>query len=228
MDRTGPRAVSLPAADFGFREDAARMEPSPAEEPQAGHPLGAARAHLHENYILAQTRDGIVLVDAHAAHERLVYERLKRQLDESGVRTQPLLVPQIVEPGEDAALRLAAMADELATLGLVIEPFGKGAVAVRETPALLGPVDAAPLLADILDALEDDDGAATLRTRLDDVLSRVACHGSVRSGRRLCADEMNALLREMEQTPRSGQCNHGRPTYVELKLADIERLFGRT
>jgi DNA mismatch repair protein MutL len=141
-------------------------------------------------------------------------------------------VPQIVEPGAEAARRLADLAPELQRLGLVLEPFGTGAVAVRETPALLGPIDAAPLLADIVDALGSEDGAddagELLRSRLDAVLSRMACHGSVRAGRRLGGDEMNALLREMERTPRSGQCNHGRPTYVELKLADIERLFGRS
>ncbi len=174
----------------------------------------------------------MVIVDAHAAHERLVYERLKRQLEGSGVQSQALLVPQIVEPGEAAARRLCALADDLARLGLVLEPFGRGAVAVRETPALLGPADAAALVADILDELDDAASEGTdllsLRERIDAVLSRVACHGSVRSGRRLSGDEMNALLREMERTPLSGQCNHGRPTYVELKLADIERLFGRT
>lgn len=190
------------------------------------HPLGAARAHLHENYIVSQTADGIVIVDAHAAHERLVYEKLKRQMSEAGVARQALLVPEIVNLGGDAA-RLLDIADDLARLGLVIEPFGPGVVAVRETPAILGVVSAEAMLKDILDELEDLGHATALQARLEAILSRVACHGSVRTGRRMRAEEMNALLREMEATPHSGQCNHGRPTYVELKLGDIERLFGR-
>ena len=203
----------------------------PAPEAPSAHPLGAACAQVHGNYILSQTADGIVIVDQHAAHERLVYERLKAESAGRGVAAQVLLIPEIVELGEDAATILAA-AEDLHRLGLAVDPFGPGAVAVRETPAILGPVDAAGLLRDILDALadagEDLPGeAGVLRGRIDAVLSRMACHGSVRSGRRMQADEMNALLREMEATPLSGQCNHGRPTWVELKLADIERLFGR-
>jgi DNA mismatch repair protein MutL len=190
-------------------------------------PLGAARAQLHENYIVAQTETGMVIVDQHAAHERLVYERLKRQMDETGVARQALLIPEIVTLGSDAD-RLLEMAAELEALGLAIEPFGPGTLAVRETPAILGTVNAEAILRDILDELDDAGASTTLQSRLDAVLSRMACHGSVRSGRRMSAEEMNALLREMEATPHSGQCNHGRPTYVELKLSDIERLFGRT
>ncbi|MEO1027163.1 MAG: DNA mismatch repair endonuclease MutL [Pseudomonadota bacterium] len=233
MDRAAlPRHVSAPASlapaplPGGFSEASARFEPAPVVEDTLDKPLGAARAHLHENFIVAQTRDGMILVDAHAAHERLVYERLKTQMAENGVASQALLVPEIVELG-DAAEALLGMADMLANLGLAIEAFGPGAIAVRETPALLGQVDAAGLLRDIADELTDTGQSDTLKSRLDAVLSRVACHGSVRTGRRMQADEMNALLREMEATPRSGQCNHGRPTYVELKLHDIERLFGR-
>lgn len=234
MDRARPLggaaqsaySVQSQAVIEGFSETAsARIEPE-AEPDAADHPLGAARAHLHENYIIAQTADGIVIVDAHAAHERLVYERLKRQRDATGVASQPLLVPEIVTLGGDAD-RLLAIAGDLATLGLVIEPFGPGVIAVRETPAILGPVGAEAMLKDILDELDEMGETTALKSRLDAILSRIACHGSVRTGRRMRADEMNALLREMEATPHSGQCNHGRPTYVELKLTDIERLFGR-
>jgi DNA mismatch repair protein MutL len=188
-------------------------------------PLGVARAQLHENYVIAQTADGIVIVDQHAAHERLVYERLKSERADAGIARQILLIPEIVELDAAAHARLIDAADELAALGLVLEPFGGTALCLRETPAALSEVDGGRLLADVADALaEDADGLAT---RLDAVLSRMACHGSVRAGRRMAAPEMNALLRAMEATPHSGQCNHGRPTYVELKLADIERLFGR-
>jgi DNA mismatch repair protein MutL len=205
-----------------------RVEAVVADDiPATRSPLGAARAQLHENYIVAQTETGMVIVDQHAAHERLVYERLKRQRDETGVARQALLIPEIVTLGSDAET-LLEMAEQLEALGLVIEPFGPGTLAVRETPAILGPVNAEAILRDILDELDDAGGSTTLQSRLDAVLSRMACHGSVRSGRRMSAEEMNALLREMEATPHSGQCNHGRPTYVELKLSDIERLFGRT
>ena len=191
------------------------------------HPLGAARGQLHETYIIAQTRDGIVLVDQHAAHERLVLERMKVQLAASGAERQMLLLPEVVELEEGAAGRLLERAEELAELGLAIEAFGAGAVVVRETPALLGETDVGGLLRDLADELAEWDQALSLKDRLDDVMSTMACHGSVRAGRRLTVEEMNALLREMERTPRSGQCNHGRPTYVELRLGDIERLFGR-
>lgn len=207
---------------------AARIEPAPPAGTDAGTetPLGAARAQLHGNWIVAQTRDGIVIVDQHAAHERLVYERLKAQAAQARVPGQALLIPAIVDLGADAA-RVLAAADDLARLGLVVEPFGPGCVAVRELPAALGQADAAALLRDIADDLAEHGASDRLQGRLDAVLSSMACHGSVRSGRSLSADEMNALLRDMERTPRSGQCNHGRPTWVELKLADIERLFGR-
>ncbi|MFZ1726825.1 MAG: DNA mismatch repair protein MutL, partial [Albidovulum sp.] len=183
---------------------------------------------VHENYIIAQTATGIVIVDGHAAHERLIYERLKAQRDASGIAAQALLIPEIIDLSESDAAVLLSHAETLATLGLSIEPFGGAAIAIRETPAILGAIDATALIRDILDELHDLGDSQRLQARLDGVLSRMACHGSIRSGRRMRPDEMNALLREMEATPLSGQCNHGRPTYVELKLTDIERLFGRT
>ncbi|HLZ03295.1 MAG TPA: DNA mismatch repair endonuclease MutL [Bradyrhizobium sp.] len=190
-------------------------------------PLGAARTQLHETYIVAQTRDGLVIVDQHAAHERIVYERLKASLAKNGVQRQILLIPEIVEMDEATVERLLARADELASFGLAIESFGPGAVAVRETPSLLGKTDAASLLRDLAEHMEEWDEALPLERRLMHVAATMACHGSVRAGRRLKPEEMTALLREMEDTPNSGQCNHGRPTYVELKLADVEKLFGR-
>jgi DNA mismatch repair protein MutL len=197
-------------------------------EPEAiDRPLGAARAQIHETYIVAQTRDGMVIVDQHAAHERLVYERMKVALERSGVARQILLIPDIVELDEADVERLVARADELARFGLAIESFGPGAVAVRETPGLLGEIDSAALVRDLAEHMAEWDSSLPLERRLMHVAATMACHGSVRAGRRLKPEEMNALLREMEATPNSGQCNHGRPTYVELKLADIERLFGR-
>ncbi|MBY0566289.1 MAG: DNA mismatch repair endonuclease MutL [Hyphomonadaceae bacterium] len=190
-------------------------------------PLGAARAQVHETYIVSQTEDGIVIVDQHAAHERLVYERMKQMLSNGGVRRQALLIPEVVELDPAEAESIAARAEELAQLGLVIEPFGPGAILVRETPALLGHTDAAGLLRDLVDDIAELGEAHALKERLEEVCSSMACRGSVRAGRRLTAEEMNALLRQMEATPFSGQCNHGRPTYVELKLSDIEKLFGR-
>jgi len=195
--------------------------------PAADYPLGAARAQLHENYIVAQTEDGIVIVDQHAAHERLVYERMKTALAEGGVRTQGLLLPEVVELSGTAAAHLVERAGELAELGLVLEAFGHDAVVVREVPAMLGKADVPGLVRDLADDLTALDQTTTLQERLEAVCATLACHGSVRSGRRLTVEEMNALLRQMEATPYSGQCNHGRPTYVELTLADIERLFGR-
>lgn len=195
---------------------------------QEDHPLGAARAQVHENYIIAQTDTGIVIVDGHAAHERLVYEKLKTQMAQNGVAAQALLIPEIIEMSDSDAAQLLAVADDLTRFGLTIEPFGGGAIAVRETPAILGEVNAQAMLHDILDELDDQGSSTLVQEKLEAILSRVACHGSIRTGRRMRGEEMNALLREMEQTPRSGQCNHGRPTYVELKLSDIERLFGRT
>ena len=197
------------------------------EDADIDFPLGAARAQVHATYVIAQTRDGVVIVDQHAAHERLVYEQMKAQLDGEGVVRQALLLPEIVELDPAEADRVCAKADELSALGLTVEPFGPGAVLVRETPALLGDTDVGGLIRDIADDLAENGVALALQERLAAVCSTMACHGSVRAGRRLNATEMNALLRQMEATPHSGQCNHGRPTYVELKLADIERLFGR-
>ena len=206
---------------------AARNEAPPTAAAPDHWPLGAARAQLHETYILAQTKDGIVIVDQHAAHERLVYERMKTQIEAGGIARQALLVPEIVELSEAEIARLTARTAEFTELGLVLEPFGTGAVAVREVPALLGEVDVQGLVRDLADELAEFGTALSLKEKLADVCSTIACHGSVRAGRGLNAEEMNALLRQMEATPHSGQCNHGRPTYVELKLADIEKLFGR-
>jgi DNA mismatch repair protein MutL len=191
-------------------------------------PLGAARAQVHETYIVAQTRDGLVIVDQHAAHERIVYERMKAALETSGVARQILLIPEIVDLDEVDAARLVARADELARFGLTLESFGPGAVAVRETPSMLGEVYVQGLVRDLAEHMTEWDDSLPLERRLLHVSATMACHGSVRAGRRLKPDEMNALLREMEAVPNSGQCNHGRPTYVELKLSDIGRLFGRS
>jgi DNA mismatch repair protein MutL len=227
--RGGPAPQSLP----GMAEASARVELTPPPSDSAtvvdpvDYPLGAARAQVHETYIVAQTRDGMVIVDQHAAHERLVYERMKTELDDGGVARQALLLPEVVELDPAEAERVIARAEELARLGLVVETFGPGAVLVRETPALLGEADAVGLVRDIADDLSENEAPLALKERLEEICSTMACHGSVRAGRRLTAAEMNALLRQMEATPHSGQCNHGRPTYVELKLADIERLFGR-
>lgn len=207
---------------------AARVEAPPQDQPaEAASPLGAARAQLHETYIVAQTADGIVIVDQHAAHERLTYERMKREMAEGGIARQPLLVPEVVDLDPAEAERVIARAGEIAEFGLIIEPFGPDAVLVRETPAMLGQIDVKGLIRDLADDLAETGAALSLKERLEDVAATLACHTSVRAGRRLTAEEMNALLREMERTPHSGQCNHGRPTYVELKLADIEKLFGR-
>ncbi|WBU60344.1 DNA mismatch repair endonuclease MutL [Paracoccus albus] len=212
----------------GFSDaPSARFEPEPEAAVPSDTLLGAARAQLHENYIIAQTSEGMVIVDQHAAHERLVYERLKAQLAEKAITSQALLIPEIVELPADDAERVLVVADELAELGLHVEAFGHGAVAVREVPALLGKVDATAMIRDIADDLAEQGASDRLKARVDAVLSSMACHGSVRSGRRMTADEMNALLREMERTPRSGQCNHGRPTWIRLSLTDIEKLFGR-
>ncbi len=208
-----------PVAEAG-QDTAAAFDP-------VDYPLGAARAQVHETYIVAQTRDGVVIVDQHAAHERLVYERMKHEMADGGVARQVLLLPEVVELDPAEADRVTAKAEELVALGLMLEPFGPGAVLVRETPALLGETNVQGLVRDIADDLVENGQALALKERLEDVCSTMACHGSVRAGRRLTAPEMNALLRQMEATPHSGQCNHGRPTYVELKLADIERLFGR-
>lgn len=192
-----------------------------------GTALGAARAQVHENYIVAQTRDSLVIVDQHAAHERLVYEALKNALHSRAVPSQMLLLPEIVDLPEEDAERLAMHSETLARFGLGIERFGPGAVAVRETPSMLGETNVQQLVRDLADEIADNDTVETLKERLDKIAATMACHGSVRSGRLLKPEEMNALLRQMEATPGSGTCNHGRPTYIELKLADIERLFGR-
>ena len=248
---TGPRSASVAqmrGADYrpsntalraGFSE-AVQAAFAPASSPSAdirvdadataddiARPLGAARAQIHETYVVAQTVDGIVIVDQHAAHERLVYERLKQSIDANGIARQILLIPEVVEMPDDDVERLTARADELAGCGLVIDRFGPGAIVVRETPAMLGSVDANALVRDLADELAEWDRTTSLRDRLDRLASTMACHGSVRAGRRLKPAEMDALLREIESTPNASECNHGRPTYIELKLADIERLFGR-
>lgn len=220
-------AMQAPLAGIIVPSADATADAVPLEADLLDRPLGAARAQLHETYIVAQTRTSVVIVDQHAAHERLVYERMKAGLTSGGIKRQGLLIPEIVtlEAHEVAALEDAA--SELAELGLAIEAFGIDAVAVRETPAMLGQMDISGLVKDLARDIVADRGKTALKERLDAVASRMACHGSVRAGRRLMPQEMNALLREMEATPFSGQCNHGRPTYVELKLGDIERLFGR-
>jgi DNA mismatch repair protein MutL len=213
-------ALASPSADT-------RANVAPASPELLDKPLGAARAQLHETYVVAQTRDGLIVVDQHAAHERIVYEKLKNALARDGVKRQILLVPQVVELDPDDAAALGERAGDLARLGLVVEPFGPGAVLVREVPALLGDTDAAGLVRDLAEHLAEWDGSLPLERRLLAVASSMSCHGSVRAGRRLKPEEMNALLREMEATENSGQCNHGRPTYIELKREDIEKLFGR-
>ena len=220
-------AMQAPLAGLMMPSANTAADTTPIEPDLLDRPLGAARAQLHETYIVAQTRGSVVIVDQHAAHERLVYERMKAALTEGGVKRQGLLIPEIVtlDPHEVSALEDAA--PELAELGLALEAFGADAVAVRETPAMLGQTDVQGLVKDLARDIASDRGKTALKQRLEAVASRMACHGSVRAGRRLTPAEMNALLREMEATPFSGQCNHGRPTYVELKLSDIERLFGR-
>jgi DNA mismatch repair protein MutL len=209
----------LPSADARPRAE--------ADPATLGPPLGAALAQLHETYIVAETAEGLVIVDQHAAHERLVYERLKGGLERHGIARQILLIPEIVELPADDVERLAERAEEFAELGLVLERFGPGAVAVRETPSLLGAIDAGALVRDLAEELAEWEKVATLKDKLDRIASTMACHGSIRAGRRLKPAEMDALLREMEATPNASECNHGRPTYIALKLADIERLFGR-
>lgn len=219
-------AAQAPFEGMTASGDTTASDAEPVVE-QMETPLGAARAQLHETYIVAQTGDSIVIVDQHAAHERLVYEKMKAALANGGVARQMLLIPEVVELDDALADTLAARADELAPLGIVLERFGPGAVAVREMPALLGDTDIAGLVRDLADEISETDESMALKERLEHVCATMACYGSVRAGRRLRAEEMNALLREMEATPNSGQCNHGRPTWVELKLSDIEKLFGR-
>ncbi len=219
----------------GLADTAAMFDPQPsariedAPQLEAQHrPLGAARAQLHENYILSQTENGLVIVDAHAAHERLIYEKLKAQMAKSGVCSQALLIPEVISLSNGDMALLLEQNETLVQMGLSIEPFGQGAVAVQSVPALLGHVDVQRLVLDIVDELSDGGTQQSLQAQLDAILSRIACHGSVRTGRRMQAEEMNGLLREMEATPHSGQCNHGRPTYISLAMTDIEKLFGRT
>ncbi|MBG6174073.1 DNA mismatch repair protein MutL [Labrenzia sp. EL_208] len=218
--QNGFAEMSVPSAD-------ARAHQEPVETGKTELPLGAARAQVHETYIISQTTDGVVIVDQHAAHERLVYERLKEALAKKDVARQILLIPEIVELAEEDALRLHEKAADLEEVGLVLEAFGPGAIAVRETPALLGDMDIQGMVRNLADELAEWDTADGLKEKLDHVAATMACHGSVRAGRRMRPEEMDALLRDMEATPKSGQCNHGRPTWVELKLTDIERLFGR-
>jgi len=229
-----PNPPPLGLAEAGNRflmpGEAAMAEPAAlaaASQGVADAPLGAARAQLHGTYILAETATGIVLVDQHAAHERLVYERMKEQLARRGVARQSLLLPEIVELDPALAARLAARAAELAEFGLLLEPFGTGAVIVREVPALVPGLDVKSLVRDLADELAEWGDALALKERIEHVCGTLACHSSVRAGHRLAPAEMDALLRQMEATPNSGQCNHGRPTYVALALSDIERLFGR-
>ncbi len=230
----GESVAGLAEAAVEFQAPLTALDATPSakvetaeQEPTPEHPLGVARGQVHATYVVAQTADGLVIVDQHAAHERLVHEQMKAALLDGGVKRQGLLIPEIVALPEDSVSRLLAVSADLSALGLTIEPFGPGAVAVRETPALLGAVNCAGLLEDLADELAEWGGTDSLRDRLERVCSTMACHGSVRAGRQLNVAEMNALLRQMEQTPHAGQCNHGRPTYIELKLADIEKLFGR-
>jgi DNA mismatch repair protein MutL len=215
--------VSMPSGDT-------RGSTISDDETGTDYPLGAARAQVQDTFIIAETDDALVIVDQHAAHERLVYERLKRSYGNGGIARQMLLIPEVVELDGEAAAALVAASDALERLGLVVEAFGPEAIVVREVPGLLGNCDVKGLLSDLAAALaeaDDGEGSGLLADRLDHVLSTMACHGSVRAGRRLSPEEMNALLRDMERTPFSGQCNHGRPTYIELKLTDIEKLFSR-
>ena len=240
---TSPSRPYSPSGAFGFAEPSqamfgdvsmptARMEAVAADvvrdEPPAHYRLGAARAQIHANYIVAQTEDGLVIVDQHAAHERLVFEEMRKALHSRRMPSQVLLIPEIVDLPEEDCDRLMVHAESLGNLGLAIERFGPGAIAVRETPAMLGEVDAQGMIRQLADEIAEWDTASLLGAKLEYVAATMACHGSVRSGRRLRPEEMNALLRQMEATPGSGQCNHGRPTYIELKLTDIERLFGRS
>ncbi|RUZ95039.1 DNA mismatch repair protein MutL, partial [Mesorhizobium sp. M7A.F.Ca.US.001.02.1.1] len=228
FEQRGLRESEQAAFDAGPLASAdARAGQDEAAETLLGAVLGAARAQVHENYIVAQTRDSLIIVDQHAAHERLVYEALKNALHSRPVPSQMLLLPEIIDLPEEDAERLALHSETLARFGLGIERFGPGAVAVRETPSMLGEANVQQLVRDLADEIADNDTVDTLKERLDKIAATMACHGSVRSGRLLKAEEMNALLRQMEATPGSGTCNHGRPTYIELKLADIERLFGR-
>jgi DNA mismatch repair protein MutL len=206
----------------------ARAEPAATPPPESNRfPLGVARGQVAATYIVAEAEDGLVLVDQHAAHERLVLERMRRAMANGGVARQALLLPEVVELDEPGCDRLEARAAELAEMGLELERFGPRAVLVRATPAILGHGDIKGLVTDLADELAAFDAALSLKEKIDHVAATMACHGSVRAGRILSVTEMNALLREMEVTPHSGQCNHGRPTWVKLAHGDIEKLFGR-
>jgi DNA mismatch repair protein MutL len=221
-------ATALAHAPHMLDDEPLSVRPaSVAEMPVVAGRLGAAIAQVHGTFIIAQTADSLVIVDQHAAHERIVYEKMKQALDAGGIKRQILLIPEVVEMNDKSAQRLLARADGLAELGLAIEAFGTGSVLVREIPALLGKTDVKALLRDLAEEIAEFDEAHGLRDRLEEICSTLACHGSVRAGRALNVDEMNALLRQMEQTANSGQCNHGRPTYVELKKTDLEKLFDR-
>jgi DNA mismatch repair protein MutL len=229
-DQARTQALAEAAAEWLSTPGGPSMAQTPA--PDASLPLGLARAQLHETYILSQTHDGFVIVDQHAAHERLVYERMKNQIADQGIKRQLLLVPDVVELEPEEGETILGRADELADLGFVIERFGPGAqgriaVLVREVPAMMTKGDSAAMLRDMAEEMQHLGQGLALKEKLEEISGTLACHTSVRAGRRLNVEEMNALLRDMEATPNSGQCNHGRPTYVELKLTDIERLFGR-
>ena len=209
------------------RTDSPSHQSSESLNEIASFPLGAAQAQLHKNYIVAQTNDGLVIVDQHAAHERLVYEKMKMHLKEGGIKRQALLIPEVIDLENIKIQRILELKDDFARLGLILEKFGEGAILVREIPSILGDINVKNLIIDIVDELEEFGSSTVLEDKLGHICGTIACHSSVRSGRTLRVEEMNALLREMEATPHSGQCNHGRPTYVELKLSDIEKLFGR-
>ena len=209
------------------RTDSPSHQSSESLNEIASFPLGAAQAQLHKNYIVAQTNEGLVIVDQHAAHERLVYEKMKMHLKEGGIKRQALLIPEVVDLENIKIQRILELKDDFARLGLILEKFGEGAILVREIPSILGDINVKNLVLDIADELEEFGSSTILEDKLGHICGTIACHSSVRSGRTLRVEEMNALLREMEATPHSGQCNHGRPTYVELKLSDIEKLFGR-
>ncbi|MBS0185037.1 MAG: DNA mismatch repair endonuclease MutL [Proteobacteria bacterium] len=228
-----PSPASYPSSLAGMDVPMGRSflkeeEPFEAQQAALTYPLGMAVAQFHETYIVAQTNDGIVLVDQHAAHERLVYEKLKKLFSEEKIERQSLLIPEVVELQSEEISCLLEHLSDLEAFGLILEPFGGNAVLIREVPALLGDFDLKSLVKDLVDELKDLESHHTLKERLHEVCSSIACHGSVRAGKRMNLLEMNALLRDMEKTPFSGQCNHGRPTYVELKLKDVERLFGRS
>ena len=208
------------------RTDSPSHQSSESLNEIASFPLGAAQAQLHKNYIVAQTNEGLVIVDQHAAHERLVYEKMKIDLKEGGIKRQVLLIPEVVDLENVKIQRLLELKDDFARLGLILEKFGEGAILVREIPSILGDINVKNLVIDIADELEEFGSSTILEDKLGHICGTIACHSSVRSGRTLRVEEMNALLREMEATPHSGQCNHGRPTYVELKLSDIEKLLG--